>query len=768
MCHIRLILTAALIFGSALCYGQSEVGSFPNAAQLGGAERILADQSGNTVNLTPAQIGQYLGIPNGLVFPLSVANGGNGTATPSLVGGTNCTVTGSWPDQTISCSSTTTPAGGSGSIQWNNSGTLAGISFGAGQVLEGGSAPTATSALVLGASGTLGSITFGNTTSGTVTIAPPTGALGTLTLTLPLATSTFMVGSTTTTAGECALSTTTAGVYAPSTCPGGSPGGSSGYIQYNNAGVFGGIATTGSGNAVLANSPTLVTPALGTPSAVNLSNATNLPCTATPALTGDVTTAAGSCATTAKGWNGGTAPASAYFIYTNSNSQPVAGSLGGCLTFSSGTLSCPALFSAQSGTSYTVTTANNGEIIPLTNSAAKTLTVPIASTLGSGFSAVVINEGAGAATVSIASGTFAGGLSSFTMIDGSACEFDSDGSSIHLSACTALFSGTVSYTGTITATHCAEWSAAGVLEDSGSGCGGGGGGNAENVQVFTTSGTWTKPSGNPQNTDVICIGGGGGGGSGPVVASGTGASGGGGGGGGSTVEMLFPTSALTSTVTVTIATAASGGASVTSTGAGHGGTGGGNSAFGSYLTAYGGGGGGAGSSGASSQGGAGAGLISAASGITSGSVCSGTQTTGAAGGSSCGAGGGAGAGTTSAAAGNAGGNALVGGSGGGSGGGVTTTPTAESGGSSGAVGNATGVAGGTANSAGTAGTTGSGAYAAGTGGGGGGSAISGNAGAGGNAAVGGGGGGGGAAVSTGDSGAGGTGGIGECVATTTY
>jgi len=36
--------------------------------------------------------------------PVSVANGGTGTATPSLVAGSNVTVTGSWPNQTVSAS----------------------------------------------------------------------------------------------------------------------------------------------------------------------------------------------------------------------------------------------------------------------------------------------------------------------------------------------------------------------------------------------------------------------------------------------------------------------------------------------------------------------------------------------------------------------------------------------------------------------------------------------------------------------------------------
>ena len=40
-----------------------------------------------------------------LVTPVAVANGGTGTATPALVAGTNITITGSWPDQTINSTS---------------------------------------------------------------------------------------------------------------------------------------------------------------------------------------------------------------------------------------------------------------------------------------------------------------------------------------------------------------------------------------------------------------------------------------------------------------------------------------------------------------------------------------------------------------------------------------------------------------------------------------------------------------------------------------
>jgi len=54
-------------------------------------------------------------------------------------------------------------------------------------------------------------------------------------------------------------------------------GGTSGNILYNNAGVLGNLANTGSGNNVLATSPTLVTPVLGTPSSGTLTSCTGLP-----------------------------------------------------------------------------------------------------------------------------------------------------------------------------------------------------------------------------------------------------------------------------------------------------------------------------------------------------------------------------------------------------------------------------------------------------------------------------------------------------------
>lgn len=64
--------------------------------------------------------------------------------------------------------------------------SISGTMLGNGQLLQGtAGAPTATSSPTLGASGTLGSLTFGNATSGLVTLEPVAGALGTVTATLP-------------------------------------------------------------------------------------------------------------------------------------------------------------------------------------------------------------------------------------------------------------------------------------------------------------------------------------------------------------------------------------------------------------------------------------------------------------------------------------------------------------------------------------------------------------------------------------------------------
>lgn len=107
--------------------------------------------------------------------------------------------------------------------------------------------------------------------------------------------------------------------------------------------------------------------------------------------------------------------------------------------------------------------------------------------------------------------------------------------------------------------------------------------NADTVdlQVFTNSGTWTKPTGS-KLVFVKIIGGGGGGGGGYPMSTGTG---GGGGGGGGCREVLMLASELTATVSVTVGSAGSGGSS------GNSGSSGNTSYFGALYAGGGGGGG---------------------------------------------------------------------------------------------------------------------------------------------------------------------------------
>jgi hypothetical protein len=228
------VTTNANLTGAVTSVGNAtSLGSFSSANLLA----ALTDEtgSGSAVFATsPTLVTPILGTPTsatltnatglplttGVTGLLPIANGGTATATPSIVAGTNVTVTGTWPNQTIAAAGGS-PGGSTTQVQYNNAGAFGGIT--------------------------------GATTNGTALtlVAPVLGTPASATLTnatgLPIST------------GVSGLGTGVATFLATPT----------------SANLISAVSDeTGSGSLVFATSPTLVTPILGTPTSGNFSTGT--------------------------------------------------------------------------------------------------------------------------------------------------------------------------------------------------------------------------------------------------------------------------------------------------------------------------------------------------------------------------------------------------------------------------------------------------------------------------------------------------------------
>jgi len=131
---------------------------------------------------------------------------------------------------------------------------------------------------------------------------------------------------------------------------------------------------TGSGSLVFATSPTLVTPVLGTPTSVTLTNGTGLPVSG---ITASTSTALG-VGSIELGHATDTTIARASAGVVNIEGVPIVTTTA-TQTLTNKTLTAPLInlaFNAQTGTTYTLVAADSGKLVTSSNAASVVITIP--------------------------------------------------------------------------------------------------------------------------------------------------------------------------------------------------------------------------------------------------------------------------------------------------------------------------------------------------------------------------------------------------------